>query len=110
MTHEVALTADAAADLLQIADWIAENDSAANALHVLERIEAVVHGLARFPLRGAHPRELLELGVRDFRETAFKPYRVIYRVDGKRVLVYVIADGRRDLQSLLSRRLLDPSI
>jgi toxin ParE1/3/4 len=48
--------------------------------------------------------------VRDFRETAFKPYRVIYRVEGKRVLVYVIADGRRDLQSLLSRRLLDPSI
>ena len=69
-----------------------------------------MQGLARFPLRGAHPRELLELGVRDFRATAFKPYRVIYRVEGKRVLVYVIADGRRDLQSLLSRRLLDPSI
>lgn len=109
MTHEVALTADAAADLLQIADWIAENDSAANALHVLERIEAVVQGLARFPLRGAYPSELLALGIRDFRETAFKPYRVIYRVEGRKVLVYLIADGRRDLQTLLSRRLLAPS-
>lgn len=110
MIHEVALTADAAADLLEIVDWIAENDSAARARHVLGRIEAAVQGLARFPLRGAHPRELLELGIRDFRETAFKPYRVIYRVESTRVLVFVIADGRRDLQSLLSRRLLSPSI
>ena len=73
-----------------------------------ERIEAVVRGLARFPQRGAYPSELLALGIRDFRETAFKPYRVIYRVEGRKVLVYLIADGRRDLQTLLSRRLLAP--
>ena len=35
-----------------------------------------------------------------------KPYRVIYRVIGKQVIIYLIADGRRDMQSLLSRRLL----
>lgn len=36
----------------------------------------------------------------------FKPYRLVYRVAGERVYVYLIADGRRDMQSLLARRLL----
>jgi toxin ParE1/3/4 len=36
----------------------------------------------------------------------FKPYRLIYRVVDARVIVYLIVDGRRDMQSLLARRLL----
>jgi toxin ParE1/3/4 len=44
--------------------------------------------------------------MRDYRQTFFKPYRVIYRVEGQRVYAYLIADGRRDMQSLLARRLL----
>jgi toxin ParE1/3/4 len=35
------------------------------------------------------------------------PYRVIYRVLGNVVHVFLIADGRRDMQTLLHRRLLD---
>ncbi|HET8610135.1 MAG TPA: hypothetical protein VFM11_10375 [Burkholderiales bacterium] len=31
---------------------------------------------------------------------------MIYRVTGHRVVIYLIADGRRDMQSLLARRLL----
>ena len=106
MTHEVVLTADAAADLMEIVGWIAEHDAPVKASHVLERIESAIAGLARFPLRGAHPRELLALGIREYRETFFKPYRIIYRVDGRRVYVYLIADGRRDMQTLLAQRLL----
>ena len=36
----------------------------------------------------------------------FKPYRLIYRVHSKQVIVYVVTDGRRDMASLLARRLL----
>ncbi|MQM32201.1 MAG: plasmid stabilization protein, partial [Candidatus Accumulibacter phosphatis] len=50
--------------------------------------------------------ELVALGIRDYRQAAFKPYRVIYRVMGQKVFIYVIVDGRRDMQSLLARRLL----
>jgi toxin ParE1/3/4 len=31
---------------------------------------------------------------------------VIYRVADNRVIIYLIADGRRDMQSVLARRLL----
>lgn len=105
MRFEVLLTEDAIRDLEEIHDYIAEHDAAANADYVLDRIEEVVKNLAKFPERGAHPKELLALGIREYRQTFFKPYRVIYRASRRRVYVYLIADGRRDMQTLLVRRL-----
>jgi toxin ParE1/3/4 len=103
---EVLLTADAESDLEELCDYIAAHDAPAKAEYVLGRIATVLEMLATFPERGSYPKELLALGVRDYRQAFFKPYRVIYRVDGERVYVYVIADGRRDMQVLLQRRLL----
>ena len=106
MRYEVLLTAGAERDLEEIYDYIAEFDSPAKADYVLDRLNAVADSLAAFPQRGSHPRELQDLGIREYRQTLFKPYRVIYRVVGRQVFIYLIADGRRDMQSRLSRRLL----
>jgi toxin ParE1/3/4 len=62
--------------------------------------------LSEFPERGVYLKELLELGIREYREIFFKPYRVIYPVMDNIVYVLLIVDGRRDMQSLLQRRLL----
>ncbi len=104
--YEVLLTHGVEQDLGSIYDYIAEFDCKANADYVLDRLLEVVESLAAFPERGAYPKELAALGIRDYRQTAFKPYRVIYRVIGQKVYIYVIADGRRDMLSLLARRLL----
>lgn len=48
------------------------------------------------------------MGIRDYREIFFKPYRIIYRVIDAIVYVFLVADGRRDMQALLQRRLLQP--
>ena len=105
--YEVLLTAGAERDLEEIHAYIAEFGSAARADHVLERLLQVAQSLSMFPQHGAHPRELLALGIREYRQSFFKPYRVIYRVVGQQVVIYVIADGRRNMQSLLARRLLE---
>lgn len=106
MRYEVLLTAGAERDLEEIHGYIAEFDSPDKADYVLDRLLKVADSLAAFPKRGSHPQELQALGIREYRQTFFKPYRVIYRVIGKQVFIYLIADGRRDMQSLLSRRLL----
>jgi toxin ParE1/3/4 len=49
---------------------------------------------------------LLAVGLREYREIHFKPYRIICRVTAASIYVMVIADGRRDMQALLKRRLL----
>jgi len=105
MRIEVLLTHDAIRDLEEIHAYLAEHEAPAKADYVLDRIAAVIEGLATFPECGTHPRELLAVGIREYRQAFFKPYRLIYRVTGHRVHVYLIADGRRDMQTLLARRL-----
>ena len=105
--HEVLLTADAEADIEEIVEYLAQHDSPAAANRVLSRISDAIDGLKSHSERGSHPKELLALGIREFRQVFFKPYRLIYRVeDRKRVFVYLIVDGRRDMQTLLARRML----
>jgi toxin ParE1/3/4 len=65
-----------------------------------------VESLSRLPERGAVTKELRDVGIKECREVHFKPYCVIYRVLGSKVYVYLVIDGRRDTQTLLTRRLI----
>lgn len=103
---EVLLAGGAEQDLESIYDYISEFDSVANANYVLDELMAVVESLSKFPERGSYPKELVSLGIKEYRQTFFKLYRVIYRITGSQVIIYLIADGRRDMQSVLARRLL----
>ena len=108
MPFGVFLTADAASDLDELYQYIAVHDSPGKADQVLIHFEKIFDSLAELPERGVFPSELLALGIRDYREIFFKPYRVIYRVADEAVYVLLIADGRRNMQSLLQRRLISP--
>ena len=103
---EVLLTEGAEQDLESIHDYISEFDCVANANYVLDKLMDVVESLSKFPERGSYPKELVGLGIKEYRQILFKPYRVIYRVTGSQVIIYLIADGRRDMQSVLARRML----
>ena len=107
MSYTVFLTDDALRDLEEIDDYLTAANSPHVAEDVLGKIEKAFLSLSDLPERGSYPRELLNLGIREYREIFFKPYRIIYRIQAKRVYVYLIADGRRDMRTLLSRRLLD---
>lgn len=104
--YRVLLTQGAEQDLEAIHDYIAAFDSPDSANHVLDNLLSTAAQLATPPDRGSYPRELLALGIKDYRQVFFKPYRLIYRVSEQDVVVFVIADERRDMQSLLTRRLL----
>jgi len=106
MRYEVVFTQGAEQDLESIYDYIAEFDCVANANDVLDRLMGVVEELAQLPERGSYPKELVALGIKAYRQMAFKSYRVIYSVVGSQVVIVLIADGRRDMQSVLARRLL----
>ena len=106
MRFEVVLTEDAERDLEDIFTYIATHDSERNAEHVLSRILDITDSLTSEPARASQPKELRSLGDQVYRQIFFKPYRIIYRVVGQQAVIYLVSDGRRDMQSLLARRLL----
>ena len=106
MTFRIFLTGDTSRDVEELYDYIASRDTTGKAEYVLDQIEKAFSSLSENPERGAYPRELLTVGLREYREIFFKPFRIIYRVMANNVYVMVVADGRRDMQTLLQRRFL----
>jgi toxin ParE1/3/4 len=104
--YAVRLTRGAERDLEIIYDYLAENRSAEDAEALLDAIMDKVDALERYPKRGSVPGELAALGIEEFRQILYRHYRMIYRIVDQIVFVTVIADGRRDMQALLERRLL----
>lgn len=105
---KVRITEDAERDLDALFRYLAEHRSPEHAAELIEAIDRKMHSLARFPERGAIPRELVDLGQREYRQVLLLPYRIIYRLIDDTVFVYLIADGRRDMKALLAQRLLGP--
>lgn len=108
MRYEIVLTEHAEADLARIYGDIASHDSIEAAEDVLNRLVEVSNSLIEQPARGSLPKELLALGNFEYRQVFCSPYRLVYRLHDYRVVIYLIADGRRDMQALLARRLLAP--
>ena len=105
-SHQIRISAAATKDILEIYDYVVEFDSEANADRLIAKIKASIDTLANFPERGSVPSDLIDIGIRDYRQIFFKPYRIIYLVNEKFVTINAVLDGRRNLQTLLSRRLL----
>lgn len=105
MIHRVHFTEAAEQDLFDIWRYVANHDSAANAEALLDALEETCQSLSHSPGKGHIPPELERICIDLYREIHFKPYRILYEVRERDVVVYAVLDSRRDLQSLLERRL-----
>jgi plasmid stabilization system protein ParE len=77
-----------------IARYIAEARPEAAAAWI-DRLFARVTQLREFPESG---RVVPELGRPEVRELPYPPYRIIYRLDPRRVVVLTVRHGRRQLE------------
>ena len=102
----VVITESTERDMLELIEFITDNDSVESAEYVLEKIESACLSLEVEPNRGRRVPELVRIGVTTFKQISFKPYRIIYQTQGKKVLVLSVIDGRRDLTALLVKKLL----
>jgi toxin ParE1/3/4 len=106
MNYLVTFTNVAKSDLREIFRYVEQHDSAEKADMLVSGIEQAIVALAASPQRGHYPPELITLGIRDLREIHFKPFRIIYSIRERNVIVNSVLDGRRDLNTLLQQRLL----
>lgn len=103
---KILITKDAQADLEQIHDFLIRYQGLRYANDTLDELSQSIKTLTTLPDRGSHPRELLALGIVEFRQLIHQRFRIIYRVIDRQVVIQLIADGRQDMQSLLTRRVL----
>ena len=106
MKYKVNIVKSAEDDLFEIYKYVYYNDYEENADKIYSKLIEKVTSLQEFPNRGHIPPELSSLGIEDFLEINFKPYRIIYQIIDKLVFVHFVLDGRRDMQKLLHERLI----
>ncbi|HEX7911687.1 MAG TPA: type II toxin-antitoxin system RelE/ParE family toxin [Paraburkholderia sp.] len=70
------------------------------------QLAVTFENIKRFPQSGYVPAELSDFGGLNFREALSGQNRVIYAVRGDTIYIHVVTDARRDLRTLLQKRLL----
>jgi len=103
---KVNIVSSAEEDLFEIYQYVFFNDSEEKDEILYSKLYKKCISLQEYPNRGHVPPELSLLGVDDFLELSYKPYRIIYQVIEKVVFIHCILDGRRDMQKLLQERLM----
>ncbi len=109
ISYRVILTDDARTDVQDIARFIQKQDGPERAQAFVTAIFEVVSTLEQKPDRGMIVPTLSEVTTPSYRQIWFKPYRIIYRVQGDTVFIMLVVDGRRDLWPLVQSRLQLPS-
>jgi len=102
--YGVLWTKTAEQDLGNIIDYIVR-DGLDRALEILLAIRSTASGLATMPDRGRIVPELKVHGISTYRELVISPWRLIYRTEGKNVIILSVIDGRRNLEDILLDRL-----
>lgn len=104
--YKIYLDIDAEDDLFDIYSYVALNDSIESTDKLFLSLHHTCSKLKALPNRGNIPPELFDIGVTEFREISYKPYRIIYSIESTSVYIHCVLDGRRDMQTLLQERLL----
>lgn len=104
MTRKVQRSEAAVDDLLGIVDGQFTDAGIDVALETEQRLDAAIESLDELSNRGRVVPELRVRGITTYREIIVLPYRIIYRVEPREILIVAVLDHRRDLDALLHER------
>jgi len=106
MEFNVVILASAEQDLKDLRQYLVKNFSQPVWQESYGKIKTAIRNLKQFPLVGSIPDEFHQLNINQYRQVIVGLNRIIYEVRQQTVYVHIIVDSRRDLQTLLIRRIL----
>lgn len=106
MNLKVVILEAAEHDLKDLRDYIVKNFSLETWLKTYGEIKKAIRNLKTFPYAGSIPEELEKLSLSQYRQILSGMNRIIYEVRQDTIYIHVIVDARRNMNTLLTRRLL----
>ncbi|SAL76741.1 Plasmid stabilization system protein [Caballeronia peredens] len=96
----------AEADIRDIRRYVVKKFGKADWQARYQKLKQSVATLQEFPESGKVPEELSDFNPDGYREVVSGQNRVIYNFTKEIIFVHVVADTRRDMKTLLQKRLL----
>lgn len=106
MSLKVVILQSAETDLKEIRTYLTKQFSTQTWQNTYANLKATIRHLGTQPYAGSIPEEIEKLNLSQYRQILSGVNRIIYEVREQTVYVHIIADTRRNLPSLLMKRLL----
>jgi plasmid stabilization system protein ParE len=106
MSLKVVILESAEHDLKELRDYVVKNFSVEIWQNTYGKLKETIRNLKAFPQAGAIPEEITKLNLSQYRQVLSGMNRIIYEVRQDTLYIHMVVDARRDMESLLTRRLL----
>lgn len=106
MTVNVVILGSAESDLRDLRSYIIKNFGKDNWQISYRKIKASILQIRSHPESGRMPDELASLNLVQFRQVVSGMNRIIYELRNDTAYIHIICDTRKDLRSLLLKRIL----
>ena len=106
MTSRVVFLKSAEQDLKELRRYVVREFGKETWQASLARIRDCVKNIGAFPIGGSVPDELERLNLTQYRQTISGMNRIVYEVRQDIVYIHIVCDTRKDMKSLLTRRLM----
>ena len=106
MSVQVVFLKSAELDLKELRGYMVRNFGKDAWQASYAKIKDAVNTIGTFPLGGNVPEELERLNLTQYRQVIAGMNRIIYEVRQEIIYIHIVCDTRKDMKSLLTRRLL----
>lgn len=106
MSFRVVILDSAELDLKELRAYVLKNFSMETWHTSYTKIKEVILNLKNFPQAGSIPEEIEKLNLTQYRQVLSGLNRIIYEVRQDLIYIHIVVDARRDMNALLTRRLL----
>lgn len=106
MTLQVVFLESAERDLQDLRHYLTKSFGIRSWQTSYRKIKETVNLIRQFPLEGRIPAELESLNLTQYRQRLSGMNRIIYEARQQTIYIHIICDARRDMRTLLTRRLL----
>jgi toxin ParE1/3/4 len=106
MTSRVVFLKSAEQDLKELRRYVVREFGKETWQASLARIKDCAENIGAFPMGGSVPDELERLNLTQYRQVVSGMNRIIYEIRQEIVYIHIVCDTRKDMKSLLTRRLL----
>ncbi len=105
---KVYFLADAEEDLKELRRYIQRSFGEPAWRETYQKIKNSLRALQSAPQSGSIPEELAVMNFHQYRQVISGMNRILYEIREDALYIHIVCDGRRDMRTLLNRRLVRP--
>jgi toxin ParE1/3/4 len=110
MKYKINWSKDAGEEFIEIISWYKYNAGKNIAKKIHSKINSRIKKLKDMPGIGKSVQILKDIGVNDYRQIVQDNWIIYYRVEGQNINIISVIDGRRNLEEILYKKIIDGKI